>query len=95
MNELTSDFLTGCGLLFTLVGACVAARGVIIDDTTAIELGVGRWGGTTVEENIQLPRVQNLIMSSRAARLGLYLIALGTVLQLAPVVVRLVAPHLP
>lgn len=92
MDELTSDLLTGIGLLLTLIGAWIAARGVIIDDATAIKLGVGHWGGSTDQENIKLPRVQNLITSSKSARRGLALIALGTGLQLLPVVVRLWRP---
>lgn len=89
MSEITSDLFTGIGLLLTLIGAWIAAHAVILKQAEAIEVGVGVWVGDTVEENLGLPQVQNLLAGSRGARRGLIFIFLGTLLQLVPVGWRL------
>lgn len=92
MNESASDLLTGIGLLLTLIGAVIAAKSVILKQTEALNIGVTRIAGDTDEANMELPHVQNLLASSRGARRGLIYIALGTSLQLLPVVARLWPP---
>ena len=94
MNELTSDTLTGLGLLLTLIGAWITAHAVILKQTDAIAIGIPRIAWNTDAENLTLPAVQNLIASSRAARRGLVLIAVGTGLQLLPVATRLGPPFM-
>ena len=65
MNDVTSDILTGLGLVITLVGAWITARAVILQEADAIDIGVGAWAGETDEENLKMPMVQNLLASSR------------------------------
>lgn len=89
MDIVTSDILAGIGLAFTLAGAWITARAVILKEADAIHIGVPRWAGKTDEENLQLPMVQNLLASSRGARRGLLFIAFGTALQIVPIAVRL------
>tara|TARA_R110002124_G_scaffold68177_1_gene184795 strand:+ start:629 stop:916 length:288 start_codon:yes stop_codon:yes gene_type:complete len=91
MNDVTSDILTGLGLVITLVGAWITARAVILQEADAIDIGVGAWAGETDEENLKMPMVQNLLASSRGARRGLFFIAGGTALQIVPIVVRLIS----
>lgn len=85
-----ADILTAIGLLFTLVGAFVAARAVILRREDAVAIGVSRTAYETDEENLQLPAVQNLLKSSRRAMVGLMLVVLGTALQLVPIACRLI-----
>lgn len=91
MNDITSDILTGLGLVITLVGAWITARAVILKEDDAINIGLARFSGETREENLDLPMVQNLLASSRGARRGLLFIAGGTALQIVPVGIRLVS----
>jgi hypothetical protein len=70
------------GLLLTLVGAMIAARAIIITPSQAIEIGVSRIAADKMEDNIDLPAVQNLLKQSRAAAVGLALVAFGTLLQI-------------
>ncbi|EAQ26709.1 hypothetical protein [Roseovarius sp. 217] len=91
MNDVTSDILTGLGLVITLIGAWITARAVILKEDDAINIGLARFSGETREENLGLPMVQNLLASSRGARRGLLFIAGGTALQIVPVGIRLVS----
>lgn len=90
MNDFVSDLLSAFGLILTVLGAAVAARSAILTKETAVEIGVSRWTGETMEENLELPAVRNLLVASRTAQIGLWLVATGTALQLIPVVYRLV-----
>jgi hypothetical protein len=63
------------GLLLTLLGAIVAASGVIMSKQTAIEISSTYW-----DENLRLRAA--LLKQSRTAAGGLVLVALGTALQL-------------
>jgi hypothetical protein len=89
MDDMTSDILTGLGLMITGFGAWITARAVILKQADAVHIGVPRWAGETDEENLQMPMVQNLLASSRGAQWGLLLIAGGTALQFVPIAVRL------
>lgn len=91
MDNVTSDVLTGIGLVVTLIGAGITGRAVILKQADAIHIGIPRLAGDTDEENLKMPMVQNLLASSRGARRGLLFIAGGTALQIVPVAVRLVS----
>ncbi|WP_420860022.1 hypothetical protein [Marivivens marinus] len=94
MPDIVSDLLTVFGLSLTLVGAYVAARGMIVDNAEAIQRGVTRLAGETDEENLRLKPVQDILSGSSNARLGLYLVAVGTLFQIIPVSYRLVSTFL-
>lgn len=69
------------GLALQFVGAFIVARAAYVSPQQAVSLGVSRWSGT-YEENVQLPAVQNLLNQSRAARVGLLFVMMGTVVQI-------------
>jgi len=50
MNDVTSDILTGLGLVITFVGAWITARAVILKEADAIHIGLPRWAGETDED---------------------------------------------
>lgn len=89
-------YLTVAGLLLTVVGACVAAWGVLLSPRQAAEIGAARYGSPNWEENLKLPMPQALLRQSRLAAWGLSIIAVGTLLQvaatLAPLITGPVAP---
>lgn len=89
MTDVASDWLTLLGLTATLVGAGVTAWAVILKPDDALHIGVSRWASKDPQENIQAPMVQNLLAASKWAKRGLLLIVLGTLLQMAPVAMRL------
>jgi hypothetical protein len=89
MSSFIADLLTGLGLVLTGLGAWWAARSLILTEDDAVNIGVARFASEVREENLKLPHVQSLLASSRGARIGLWLIVAGTVLQIAPVAVRL------
>lgn len=91
MDSVTSDILKGIGLFITFAGAWITARAVILKEDDAINIGLARLSGKDREENLRLPMVQNLLASSRGARRGLLLIAIGTALQIVPVAFRLLS----
>lgn len=64
------------------VGVIVIALGAIISKERAVELGVSRISGNTLEENLTLTPVQHLLRQSRKTVAGLGLIAAGFVLQI-------------
>jgi hypothetical protein len=89
VSEFFSDVLTAIGLFLTLFGAAIAARAVILSKGSAVKIGAGALAGNTDEENLPLPMVQNLLKTSQHAKIGLLLIAGGTLLQLLPVLSRI------
>ncbi|MDO9490177.1 MAG: hypothetical protein Q7J32_17530 [Sphingomonadaceae bacterium] len=73
-TEIATALVAG-GLVLALVGAIVAARGVMITETQADELA-----GTYWDENPHLRGA--LIRQSRLAQRGLWTLAAGTLLQI-------------
>lgn len=65
------------GLALDIVGALVLASGLLIGKQRALELGVGRWAGSTDEENLGLPQVRDRLEQSRRAKIGVVLLVLG------------------
>jgi hypothetical protein len=74
------------GLCLATLGTLIAASGLIVSERQAINLGVGRWAGSTDEENLKLPAVKNLLKQRRNTIIGLSLITLGFALQLVAAV---------
>jgi hypothetical protein len=70
------------GLSLQLIGAVIVAKAAYVSPQQAVSLGVSRWAGTTFEDKVQLPAVQNLLNQSRAARRGLLFVILGTFVQI-------------
>lgn len=90
LNEIASDILSLLGLCFTLIGAGVTARSVILSESDAIDIGSGSYPSHQREENLKLPAVKNLLWSSEAAKYGLILICVGSFFQGLPILLRLI-----
>jgi len=75
---LVWDITVIVGLLLTVVGAVVAASGVIISKKTATELSAANRDG-----NLALGHA--LQKQSRIVAAGLGLVAIGALLQMAPI----------
>ena len=89
MTQTFADAISLAGLLLTLIGAAVAAWAVILRPEDAVKIGLARYAGATLEENLQLPTVKNLLKSSQLAKWGFLSVALGTCLQAFPIAARL------
>jgi hypothetical protein len=70
------------GLMLDLAGAAVLAWGLFIGEDEALKLGLALWVGETREENLQQPAVRDRLRQSDRAKVGLFLIAAGIVLQI-------------
>ncbi len=75
-------WFTVAGLVSDILGASIIAIGVITSKKGAVESGVGRFAGSTPEENLRLPAVVDRLRQSTLAKWGLALLVLGFVLQL-------------
>jgi len=73
------DTVVLVGLLLIAAGAAIAAFGVVISTRTAAQLG-----GTDWDQNLVLKRA--LLKQSRTVAVGLALITMGALLQMAPIV---------
>ncbi|MGN0932418.1 hypothetical protein [Falsigemmobacter intermedius] len=84
--ELLKDVLSLLSLALISGGAFWAGRAVLVSPQQAVEIGVSRTAYDTFEENLSLPHVQSIILTSKAMRSGLWCIAAGTAIQAAVVV---------
>jgi hypothetical protein len=73
--------LTILGLLATIWGALKAARAVMLSEEQAVEVGTTKWASNDFEVNRKLPLVKSLRAQSHSARVGLWWVAGGSVLQ--------------
>jgi hypothetical protein len=72
---------TVAGLAADITGAWVLAAGLIISKEHAVELGVTRFAGESLEENLGLPAVQDRLKQSGKAKVGVMFLMLGFLLQ--------------
>ena len=84
MFSLLSELCSVAGGLLSLVGAITTARAVLISEDQAIWIGLPRYAGSDRDEQLKNPNVQNLLKGSKAAKNGLYWIAIGVFLQTVP-----------
>ena len=80
MNPKWLDIL---GLVTAMTGAIVLACGLIVSRTQAVSIGVSRMVEDSDERNINLPHVCHQLRQSRFALIGLILLILGFLLQIA------------
>lgn len=71
------------GLVITMSGAIVLARGLIISKKQALRVGVSRLAEDNDEKNVNLPHVRNKQRESRFALVGMVLLIIGFLLQIA------------
>lgn len=72
------------GLLLTVVGAGIAAKGVIMNKSVATELASTKWD---LNEGLR----RSLIQQSRDARNGLILVAIGSLIQIGGICAQLMS----
>jgi hypothetical protein len=70
------------GLILNLLGGLSLARGVFISQKEALKLGVGRWAGSTDEENLKLPQVHDKLKQRNWGVFGAILLSIGTGVQI-------------
>jgi len=80
MNPKWLDIL---GLVTAMTGAIVLACGLIVSRTQAVRIGVSRMAEDSDEININLPHVCHQLRQSRFALIGLILLIVGFLLQIA------------
>ena len=72
-------YLTIAGLVFTTIGAVLIGSNDLMSKKKAVEIGVIRASGATVEVNLELPVVKELLRRSRKSSLGLAFVLMGSV----------------
>ena len=85
MNPKWLDIL---GLVIAMTGAIVLAYGVIVSREQAVRIGVSRLAEDSDEINLSLPQVCHQLRQSRFALIGLVLLILGFLLQIAASLLR-------
>jgi len=82
---MTARILATFGLTCDLTGALFLAWSLFVNKQKAVELGLSRWSGGTLEENLKLPAVQDRLVQSNRAVWGCIFLVLGAFLQIAAV----------
>ncbi len=72
------SYLTAMGVTFAGIGAVIIGSNDIMTKKKALDVGLARVSGTTDEENLRLPAVQEL-RRSRNSSLGLVFVIVGTI----------------
>ena len=80
MNPKWLDIL---GLITAMTGAIVLACGLVVSRKEALRIGVSRMAEDTDERSIKLPHVCHTLRQSRFALIGLILLSVGFLLQIA------------
>jgi hypothetical protein len=88
--EQVAAIIVIIGLSMIGVGAYIAARAARLTDQQAVEVGVSRGTGSTVEENLKLPAVQTLLRQSRGVSRGFWLIFAGVILQTVGTIIPMI-----
>ncbi len=80
MNPKWFDIL---GLVIAMSGAIVLACALIVSKKQALRVGVARVADDNDELNVNLPHVRNKQRESRFALIGMVLLVIGFLLQIA------------
>ena len=78
-----SKWLDILGLVLTMSGAIVLACALVISRNEALRVGVARVADETDELNVNLPHVRRLQRESCFAFVGMVLLVIGFLLQIA------------
>lgn len=78
-----SKWLDILGLVVTMSGAIVLACALVISRNEALRVGVARVADETDELNVNLPHVRRLQRESCFAFVGMVLLVIGFLLQIA------------
>ena len=85
-----SDLASLIGLGFIFTGALMTAWPMRLTPKEAGQLAVSRWASDNEDEWANMPAAVALLRNSKGAMRGLFLIALGSLLQAVPLIVALV-----
>jgi hypothetical protein len=83
-----AEYFTLAGLVLTFVGALRAALPAMISEDAAAEIGTARYASSDQAENIKQPLPSALAAQSRGAKHGMWLIAIGSALQVTGLLVQ-------
>ena len=72
-------YLTIVGVILTAVGAFLIGWNDLMSKEKAVEIGVPRWASDKMEENLQLPLVQELLRRNKNSRRGLFFVIFGAI----------------
>ncbi len=75
-------YLNISSLVLSFLGSLAFAKGLFISQKEALRLGVSRLSGSTDEENLKLPQVQDRLIQRKWGVIGAILLIIGFVLQL-------------
>ncbi len=75
-------YLNISSLILSFLGSLAFAKGLFISQKEALRLGVSRLSGSTDEENLKLPQVQDRLLQRKWGVIGAVLLIIGFVLQL-------------
>jgi len=72
-------YLNIVGVILTAVGAFLIGWNDLMSKEKAVEIGVPRWASDKMEENLQLPLVQELLRRNKNSRRGLFFVIVGAI----------------
>ena len=72
-------YLTIVGVILTAFGAFLIGWNDLMSKEKAVEIGVPRWASDKMEENLQLPLVQELLRRNKNSRRGLFFVIVGAI----------------
>ena len=78
-----SNYLNIIALILSFLGSLAFAKGLFISQKEALRLGVSRYSGSTDEENLKLPQVQDRLTQRKWSVIGSVFVTVGFVLQLS------------
>jgi hypothetical protein len=84
-NLRRMEWVNVVGLACDLIGAGVLAWGLFIDEDEALKLGSPYWVNGTPEgraQDLKIPPVQDRLRQSHRAKVGLFILGVGIVLQI-------------
>ncbi len=71
------------GVFLNLLGGWILTSILILNEEKALEYGVSKWASSEREKNLRLPMVRLFLAQSRRTIIGMVVVSLGYVLQIA------------
>ena len=83
------DLLTASGLTLTFAGAALTVKPMFVSKNQAAEQSYARFGSSNILRQATSPLAIILLRGAKQGRWGLSLIALGSFVQIIPILARL------
>lgn len=71
--------------ILNFIGAIVVGLGMLISNKQALDIGVAKYASDKEEENMQLPAVKDKLKQRKLTIIGLVILFVGLILELASV----------